>query len=224
MTFIELVVRLRSECVGVSGSGPTAVTGQTGDNARLVDWIQSAYKDIQNLHTDWNFLRSDFSFTTIAGQQTYTPAQAGAADVGEWLKDSFRVYTTAVGFNSEIDIPCLDWEDFRREYLFGAIRTNTSKPMIAGRKPDRSLVLWPIPDATNGAYTVLGEYFKEPQAMVGNDDVPLIPAKYHEVILWRALVFYAHNQASPEAYAHGQAEYKRILAGMARTELPPVRF
>ena len=222
MTFLELVKRLRNECVGVSGSGPTTVAGQTGDNMRLVEWIASAYKDIQNLHVDWNFLRTDFSFLTVAAQQTYTPTQAGAADIGEWLKDSFRVYSTAAGVTSEIDIPCLEWDDFRREYLFGALRATTSKPMVAGSKPDRSLILWPIPDA--GGYTVNGEYFKAPQAMVSSDDVPLIPAKYHEVIMWRALVFYAHNQASPESYAHGQAEYKRILAAMARTELPQVRF
>lgn len=221
MTFIELVKRLRSECVGVSGSGPTSVTGQTGDNLRLVEWIASAYKDISNLHYDWNFLRTEFTFDTVAAQQTYTPAQAGAADVGEWHKDSFRVFLTSSGVAGEIDMPLLEWEDFRREYNFGALRLTSSKPMVAGRKPDRSIMLWPIP---NDTYTVTGEYWKEPQAMVGSDDVPLIPAKYHEIIVWRALVFYAHNQASPEAYAHGQAEYKRILAAMARTELPVARF
>jgi hypothetical protein len=221
MRFIDLVQRLRAECVGVSGSGPTTVTAQTGDNARLVEWIASAYQDIQNLHSNWNFLRADFSFSTVAAQQNYTPAQAGAADIGEWKRDSFRVYTTAVGVTSEIDIPLLSWEDFRREYLFGALRVTTSKPMIAGRKPDRSLAFWPIPD---GDYTINGEYWRAPDVMVGSDDTPLMPEQYHMVIVWRALVFYAHNQASPESYAHGQAEYKRLLTMLARAELPEVTF
>lgn len=221
MTFIELVKRLRNECVGVSGSGPTSVTGQTGDNARLVEWIASAYQDIQNLHRNWNFLRSDFSFSTVAAQQTYTPAQAGAADVAEWHRDSFRIYTTATGVAGEIDIPLLPWEDFRREYLFGALRLTSSKPLVAGRKPDRSLMLWPIP---NGDYTVSGEYWKQPDVMVGNDDEPLFQAQHHMIVVWRALVFYGHNQASAESYAHGQAEYKRILAALSRDELPEVTW
>lgn len=221
MTFIELVQRLRRECVGVSGSGPTTVTDQTGDNARLVDWIASAYQDIQNLHVDWNFLRADFSFSTVAAQQTYTPTECGAADIGEWVRDSMRVHLTSAGIATEIDIPLLTWADFRREYLFGALRATSSKPMVAGRKPDRSLMFWPTPDAD---YTINGEYWKAPDVMVGSDDEPLFPAQYHMIVVWRALVFYAHNQASPEAYAHGQAEYKRLLAMVARTELPEVTF
>ena len=46
MTFLELCRRLARE-VDASGSGPSAVTGQTGENRRIVDWVASAWQDIQ---------------------------------------------------------------------------------------------------------------------------------------------------------------------------------
>lgn len=46
MNYLELVNRARVEC-GVSGNALTAVTGQSGENARFTGWINSAYVDIQ---------------------------------------------------------------------------------------------------------------------------------------------------------------------------------
>jgi len=216
-----MLKRLRSECVGVSGSGPTSTINQTGDNARLVEWIASAYQDIQNLHVNWNFLRADFTFNTVAAQQTYTPAQAGASDIGEWERDSMRCYLTSSGVGGETNIPLLPWAAFREVYLIGSQRLTSGRPIVVGRKPDRSLMLWPTPEAV---YTLNGEYYRAPDIMVGDGDTPLFPQQWHMIIVWRALVFYGHNQASPESYAHGQAEYKRLLAAMGRTELPEVTW
>jgi hypothetical protein len=53
-TFLVLANDLAREC-GVSGnaSSITAVTSQTGEAARLVDWIRQAHNDIQNRHENW---------------------------------------------------------------------------------------------------------------------------------------------------------------------------
>ena len=82
MNFLELAQRLHTEAA-LAGTAPAAVTGQTGMNLKLVNWINTAYENIQELHDTWFFRRADFSFSTIAGTANYTPAAAGIDDLAE---------------------------------------------------------------------------------------------------------------------------------------------
>ena len=223
MTRLSLLTRLRSECVGVSGAAPTTTLAQTGDMLNLVNWIDSAYEDIQNMRRDWNFLRDDFTFQTVAAQQTYTPTQAGAVnatpaeDLGEWITDSMRCYLTATGVSAEIDLDYVPWDDFRETYMKGSIRATTGQPHVVTVKPNHSLMLWPIPDAV---YTVVGEYYQTPSAMTADASVPILPSRFHMLIVWRALVFYAGHAAAPETFAVGKAEYDKMLSQLMRAEAP----
>ena len=215
MNFLDLSKRLRQECAGISGVGPSSVLSQTGDIKRVVDWIASAYQDIQNIRVDWNFLRQEFSFTTTAAQQGYTPTQADAADIGEWRVDSVRQYLTSAGVGGEIDLEYVPWSRFREIYQRGTLRTQQGQPVVYTVKPDKSLAFWPIPDAS---YTVSGEYWQAPDVMALDADVPLIPERYQMVIVWRALVFYAGHAAAPEMFQVGEREYKRLLASLTLSE------
>ena len=221
MTRLELCQRLRSECVGVSGSGPTSTLNQSGDMLRVVNWIDSAYEDIQNLDPRWNFLRKTFSFNTVAAQQGYTQTQAGAADQGTWKLDHVKSYLTSEGSAGEIIMSAPDWESFYQVYMLGATRTQTGRPLVVTEKPDRSLALWPIPDAI---YTVTGEYWRAPHQMTADAHVPILPEQFHMLIVWRALVFYAGHAAAPETFTVGQAEHKRLLSMLRRHQLPPVQW
>lgn len=221
LTYLQLCQRLRRECVGVSGVGPSTTTGQTGDMQRIVEWVASAYEDVQNLHTNWNFLRQSFSFDTVAAQQDYTPTEAGAADIGEWRKDRMTVYLTAGGVGGETYLTPYQWQDFHDAYLFSTLRSQQGFPVSVGIKPDRGLALWPIP---GDVYTVRGEYWRAPHAMAADDDVPILPEKYHMLIVWRALVFYAGHAAAPETFTVGQQEHRRMLSMMRRAELPEVTW
>lgn len=221
MNFLSLAQRLRQETGGISGTGPVTVVSQTGEMKKVVDWVEFAYEDIQNLHLDWDFLRFDVSFPTIAATQTYTASSAGYPEYGEWVQDSFRSYLTATGVSVERPMLWKDWEDFRNLYMMGSIRATTGQPLYIAQKPDTSLIMWPIP---NAVYTVVGEYFKRPQTMTVDADIPLIPAKFHMIIVWRALMLYAGQYAAPEMYAVGQKEYRRLLNEMEASQLPDMRM
>ena len=77
MDLLDLVNRLALECA-VSGAPYSTVVGATGEQARLVTWIQQGYQDLQNELPTWMFLRSStfltggagsgVSFATVAGQ------------------------------------------------------------------------------------------------------------------------------------------------------------
>jgi hypothetical protein len=53
MTYLELVERLYSE-TGLAGQAPTAVTGQSGMKAKLLNWIGDAWLEVQTARA-WPF-------------------------------------------------------------------------------------------------------------------------------------------------------------------------
>ena len=108
MNQLQLVQRLQLEC-GVSGTVTTA-QNQIGSIGRLVTWINQAWDDIQTEHDDWIWMRSSAllgggcSFVPPAGNPV-NPLGTGAgtcgipmSSFGKWEKDTFRCYTTSVGF------------------------------------------------------------------------------------------------------------------------------
>lgn len=220
MNRLSLAQRLRQEA-GISGTGPTTSLAQVGEMGKVVDWIDTAYADIQNLHADWDFLRTDLTFPTISGTNTYAKTAIAADEMGEWIQTSFRSYLTSTGVNGETLMSFVTWPDFRDAYVFGAVRSTTGVPIFISQKPDTSLILWPTP---NAIYTINGEYFKRPQAMTADLDIPLIPVKYHMIIVWRALMFYAGQANAPELYQVGQREYRRLLNQLQASQLPEMRL
>jgi hypothetical protein len=220
VTFLELCQRLRREG-GQAGAGPTTVLNQTYELLDTVNWIKTAYEDIQNLHAEWNFLRADLTFQTVASDNTYPIADISATEYGEWQQDSFRSYRTSTGVAGEMFMQWLDWPDFRDKYVIGSNRTIEGNPRYIAQKPDTSLIVFPTPDA---AYTINGEYFKRAQAMTVDSSEPLIPTKFHMIIVWRALMYYAGHISAPDLYEVGQREYKNILFKLESSQLPRIRL
>lgn len=215
-TFLEICQDLRREA-GISGTGPSSVTSQTGEMQRVVEWVLMAYRTVQNLHPCWQFLQADFSFSTIANVSTYTRASIPLDELGSWKTDTLMIYLTSDGINGQMDLDYLPWDDFAPTYQRGSTSTQTGKPTLFTVKPDQSLLFWPIPDAV---YTIDGEYFKRAQTMTAGTDEPLIPSQFHDVILWRALMYYGAFAAADEKYTHGQNEYGQVLAALEANQLP----
>jgi len=208
---------LRQEA-GLSGTGPASVLSQTGEMKRIVDWVSSAYEDIQNLHATWRFLRTDFSFSTIIGTQDYTPAAVSLSDFGSWIKEDIRIYSSVT---DEDFLEYCPWEIFREAYYFGSNRTQTGRPTVITVKPNNALALWQLPD---GVYTVNGEYYKTAQTMTANADSPLMPTRFQMIIVWKGLMHYGAYAGADEKYAHGSNEYKKLLALLEYDQLEDFTF
>ena len=141
MNFLQLVQSLRQEC-GVSGSGPSSTVSQSGEAKRLVDWINAAWLEIQGLHDTWFFMRSTFSFQTVAGTGDYTPTAAGLSDHRYWFKDTLRTYKTALGLADEQWLIEWEYQVFRNTYRFGLQTTQQGRPVVFAEKPmDKALML-----------------------------------------------------------------------------------
>ena len=217
-TFLDLSRELCQE-PAIPGSGPSSVLNQSGEMKRIVDWIARAYGAVQRLHRNWDFLRRDFLFETVPGQQGYDLSEAGVTELSSWKPDTFRAYASAIGTVDEQWVSPCAWEVFRDHFVMGANRAVTGRPTHVAIKPDKSLALWPTPDA---AYTLSGEYFLRPQIMEVDGDEPVIPAEFRGILVWQGLMYYAAYESAPDVYAHGQNEYRRLLAELRADQLPQI--
>ena len=207
MTFLELANRLLSES-NISGSGLVTTVNQKGEYKQAVDYINTAYQDIQSIHPYWDFLRKDLSFNTIAGVNNYLDTSIGITDLGDWSIYDMRVYLTANGISSEQYLIPVEWDDFRADFMFGSTREQTGMPTHITVKPDKSLLFYPIP---NDVYSISGEYYREPFTFLLDADKPAFQTSYHMIIVWRALMFFAAQMNAQELYVLGNTEFRRYL-------------
>ena len=222
-TFLELVQRLFSETAR-QGTAPTTTVSQSGMNQRLINWIQTAYEDIQNLHPTWIFRRKEFSFPTEAAKANYTYTEAGLTDLASWYFDpdqyrpsGIRIYSSV---NDEQQMIFFPWDEFRTVYLYGANRAITTRPTVFTVKPDQSIQLWAIP---NDVFTVNGEYMAVADVLDGDNDTPVFN-QFQMVIVWRALMFYGAYEGAPEVYVHAEKEYNDLLFKLEQNQLPGIGY
>lgn len=219
MNFLQLAQRLRQEA-GASGSGPIAVTGQSGESQRLVDWINTAWLEIQGLHDQWGFMRQSFQFSTPAGTDKTTPVQAGISDFRYWHTNTLRCWRTSIGTADEQWMIEWDYQVFRDTYRFNQNRTFQGRPMVFAVEPSSKAIMYgPLPD---DEYTVVGEYQSVPAPFSIATDEPSIPSHMHMIIVYKALEYYGMFESAPEVVQRAQKQYAILLAQLEREQLPVV--
>lgn len=220
LTFLQLVQRLRRRC-RVAGAGPATVLGTNSEEyARLIAWTNEAWIDIQETRQDWRWMRTSCSFTTVAGQATYSYAtDIALTDFGNWTQDTWRNYDSSVGTKSEIFMEYRHYGDWRDAYQFGALRDTRSRPFVVTICPDMSIGIGPTPDA---GYTVTGDYYRSPSELSLDADVPAIPTRFSMLIVYRAMMFYGMSEAANEVYQEGQIEFERMMRRLQLNQLTEI--
>lgn len=223
-TYLQLVQQLAKECVITSDPATTIPTVQSvaGITGRLASWIQAAWRDIQSLHPDWQFMRASTSWVTINGQALYTTSECGLAanTFGAWLKDSFRNYHTATGQSSEVFMSWMPYDAWRNAFQYGAMRTAYAQPFTMTVAPNRSIGLGPVPLV---GYTIIGDYYTAPVDLQADADVPTLPSWHNKMlIVYKAMMSYGVSEGAPEVYARGEAEYDKLIARLENDQLPEV--
>jgi len=220
-TFLELTQRLAHECQ-LPVDGVTGVTGATGQEFDLFAWISQAALEIDEMREDWAYLlvHPGVSFTTVAGQQLYTPTQAGiaAADVSKWRINTFRNYLTSSGYPSELAMTHLEYDAWLSSEKFGAKRTTQVRPMVFTITPEKSIGL----QCPLAGYTVIADYYREPVVLEADANEPLIPPRYRMAIVYKAMMEYGAEEN--DATLHNRAErlFTNMLHRMERTQLPSI--
>lgn len=225
MTYLQLCQRLRQEAE-LPGTGPSSVTGQTGQFKRLVDWIAASWRDIQNYHPDWRWMRRPFSFNTVAGTDQYASGDVTDVDAtgpitrfARWwwedAEDPPLAYLQSAGVAQQYRLIALPWEHWKWLYRFGA-QTN-QPPIHVSVDPQNRLCLGPKPDAV---YVVTGEFQRSPQELTIDADTPEMPVQYHDLIWAWGLEKYAANAVAAELVARAQLESTRLMSRLEHNQRP----
>lgn len=223
-TFLELVNLARQEA-GIQGGDLTSLSNLTTESNRIKGWVQREWVRVQAEHPDWQFLRVRNEFTTTPGKGSYTATEAGAVDgdgnpiMADWKRDSFRLATAGSNYADEAILGFMTFENFRNLYQYGQMRSSTSKPVVFTVDPQK--VLW-LGQTPNGSYVVPHEFYRTPQKLAADTDVPLMPERFHELIAFRALKAYGIFMSAPEVIARADTEISRIYPSLLLDQLPPM--
>lgn len=186
-TYLELSQELARESGNFDPSLLTSVTGLTGRPAKIVNWVNKAYLNIQNSRRDWGWLIAAFSDNLIPGSAVYTPASFNLQRFSTWMGDRdwfmpITLYDPAKGVSDEGPLQQISHELWKTKWDRGD-QSNYSRPIEFAISPRDELEFGPIPDM---AYTVRGQYLKGPQILVNASDVPEMPSRFHDMIVWEA--------------------------------------
>jgi hypothetical protein len=226
MNFVDLTERLRYEC-GVSGTPLTTVQNLNGELLRLRNWIRDAWQELQQERTDWKFMRRNLSFATVAGTQSYDLATVQAAngniDIDIYRMDSFSIDPpTDADRSQEQPLGIMNYDHFRNMYIVGypvGDPTRWQRPMTASVDDAKTIWFGPCPDL---AYTIRGECWINPQILVADADVPIMPAKYHNVIVYRAMKKYAGYESANDVRVRSVQEGRVPELTLFNEQLPQV--
>ena len=224
-TFLQLCSKLREKTID-SGTGPAAVTGQTGQLARLESAVSDGSVRLQQDREDWQWMRKSFYVDTVASDGAYaytdctdTVSVVAIARFARWYQDCFKAYLSTDGVGTEYPLVWLDWETFRRIYRYGT--QTDGKPVYVSMDPTQAFVLGPKPSAV---YRVSGDYQIGPQIMTANADVPEMPTRFHDLIVYEAMVEHGFNSVAPEVIRFAQSEGTRLRAALELDQLPQVMY
>jgi hypothetical protein len=215
MNFLEIAKRVRQEC-GISGDGPAAVQSQVGISAKLVAWVQTAYEEIQSLQP-WRYNWAEHTQALTAGVAVYAPVNDWGLDFRELATDPIYVYRTQDGPRSKHWLCHVSWAEMRDMAQVGI----QGVPVYCAMRPDTTIQFHPEPQ---DGLTAVIEYIKNPDTLVDNLDIPVMPARYHMAIVWRAVMYWCAHDENTALYGAANQQYQIILRKMWLSELPTIQM
>lgn len=231
MNYLALSRRTARECgVTASSTIPAAVTSQSGELLRIVDWVAQAYAEIQAKHTEWRWLRSKFSVNTVANDDTYAGTDcadsrlaAAITRFARWLPfdengyANVMIYKSADGIGTQRWLPFMPWANFRAIYALGT--QTAAPPAFCTIDPQNNLVLGPKPD---GIYVVTGEFQMSAQSLAADGDTPEMPSDFHMLVVYEAMKKYGAFEAAVEVFQRGAHEGGGMMRDLEINQLPAV--
>jgi hypothetical protein len=143
----------------------------------------------------------------VIGQGTYTFADLGLTEAVQWDVNSARVAINA-DLSDETHLIGQRFPEFRDYWLFSSRRTVISRPLNASVDNETNLRIAPLPDQ---AYNLVIQFQKMPAQLNADDDVPILPERFQQAIMWKALRAYGMFESAPEVVSRADMEYRAIM-------------
>ena len=203
MNYLELTNAVLREIneVEVTNIGSTR-----GIQTSVKDFINKAQRDIINSEVEWPFTVVSQSFNTAAGTSEYSrESDAKTLDF-----DSFTVQKSGEAERTLRYLSFNEYLDAKNEIDTNPNTSARAAPDFIFETPDNKIGLSPVPDDT---YTVRYYYYQTSTDMSGATDTPVIPERFHDVIVNRAR-YYAHMLRSDVQFS--QLAMRDYTDGLSR--------
>lgn len=220
-TFLDLARMTGRESGTLPDLSPSSVTGASGREAKVVHWTREYYTQLQNNRSGWKWLVGAFSGTVPAATARVAASTLGITRLGNWLPDrGLYAYRTSDGVEAEGPLCYVDFDDYVRMFERGA-PPEPATPYVWAISDTDELCFGPPPDTE---HRIRGFYYKTPQILTADSDVPEMPARYHDIIGWGALLLLAGHDEAEVQIAHATAQVASLMSGLEHTQLPKVRL
>jgi hypothetical protein len=203
MNYLELTNAVLREIneVEVTNIGSTR-----GIQTSVKDFINKAQRDIINSEVEWPFTVVSQSFSTADGTAEYSrESDAKTIDF-----DSFTVQKSGEAERKLRYLSFNEYLDAKNEIDTNPNTSARAAPDFVYETPDNKIGLSPVPDDT---YTVRYYYYQTSTDMSAATDNPVIPERFHDVIVNRAR-YYAHMLRSDVQFS--QLAMRDYTDGLSR--------
>ena len=177
-----------------------------GIQTSVKDFINKAQRDIINSEVEWPFTVVSQSFSTAAGTSEYSrESDAKTLDF-----DSFTVQKSGEAERTLRYLSFNEYLDAKNEIDTNPNTSARAAPDFIYETPDNKIGLSPVPD---DIYTVRYYYYQTSTDMSDATDTPVIPERFHDVIVNRAR-YYAHMLRSDVQFS--QLAMRDYTDGLSR--------
>ena len=218
MNLLGLVNSLRIE-VGASGRTLTTVEGSlAAETERLKRWIVAAWNDIQIQHTDWNSHLRESTHTLVPGVTVLNQTEFAAGDVAEWMVNTFRITQPLSTRMLSQTMQYVEYYQWRNDE--GMDTTREGMPQSFTIQPQTEAIL--LSTTPDKAYAIFYDYRMTPQILTDDDDVPIIPARFHDLIVAWAMRKYGYHEAAGEKLIQSAEVIGRLFPALEMDQLPEI--
>lgn len=210
MNFLQLAQKL-AVLADVSGQ-PSSIDNVRGEHARIVEWINQAWLEIQGAREQWNFMWARATpIAILAGVDLYEQP----VDCRDIVTATFYLDDNAGNYAGVTFKPYQEFQSIAR----GA--ADPSRPQYWTIRPDNKIQLYPVPDA---AYSLDFDYYKKPAYMVASTDTPSLPEHLHMAIVYLALMHYGEFEEAMSVIQFAMVNYNKYLLQMSNECLPEFKL
>lgn len=187
---------------GISGE-ITSVLDQQGEKKRVVNWVKRACTLVEGKWFNWNFLHEFYTFDTVTSIRDYPPPVGH----GFWDTSTIRIIA------NETNLQYYRYENQKKV----ATAAVAGEPYAITVLPNQTLRFFDTPDAVYGMSI---EYWKAPTVLLNNSDEPLIPLQFRDIIVYKALEFYAKYESADELLLQARDDFNMRLKQLEAREMP----
>ncbi len=204
MNFLEICQKVHN-ALGIQGSFNDV---ETNDTIKVIaQAVNDGWSSIQNYRKDWKFLMEEADLVVSSGTTTYTVdfiLGSNSGNFGSWDTSNFIC--------DDYKLKFIAYDKWRYDVSDDAV-----KAYEFSIRPNDNAVL--TQNVTTGTTLEL-MYYRAPQDLSNNSDTPILPAAYHNLIVYAGILNASVFFSTPELYQHVSQLFDKLLGSLMRDQIP----